>query len=233
MLCQDFMLLSDELGRTLSPIIKMIIFLYDAYVVAKLWKKNKTKHSRLARMFLLFSSSIMFAILFSAFDVILDWQNILGDDTFLGMGLAFIFTSIANIFFLWIIMEVFLVRASWAKNQKLVFILYTLFSIGSTSMAFLARFYFDNLRIIFMVVFMLVSARIYYIDVTEGIIMRNRVNEKAYKQRFQNMVNAGVSMILMLVFFGIDSFFTEFTIYSYLGWGMAALNLYFMDKSFL
>jgi hypothetical protein len=233
MLNQNIMILSDEVGRIVSPTIKIILLGMMIFIDIKLYLKFTQRKSVLALMLLGMITSYALATLFSSFDVLLGWQNMLGENTFLGMGLAFLMSGIAITFYAWMLIEVFYGKANWNTKMKVIYGFLAFGLIGFTTISLILRIQKNGAAFYFTAVFFLVTLYVIGMLVKNAFMMAGRVHEEIYKKRFYNMAWSAFSLFFMMVFFIIDSLYVEFTIYSLIGWTCVAISLYFTYKSYI
>jgi hypothetical protein len=227
------MLLSDELGRVLSPVVKLIIIcLLSVILISMINKYLKRKTSVALTMTCMFFFYIL-SVLFSMFDVVLDWQNVVGPNTFLGMGLAFFMSGIGNALFFWFTVDIFYNRKFDENNPFYRFLIIVIGEPIITFIALLLRITGSSLAFIFIVIHMLLSLFIYFLIARHSFELAKKVSEPAYIERFKCIGKSAVWLIGMMMLFAVDSFYTEFTLYSIMGWLCLAVAIYYMFKGYL
>jgi len=173
----------------------------------------------------------MLATLFSSFDVLLDWQNLLGINTFLGMSLAFLMSGLANSFYVWAIIDIFYAKESWSAIHKRQFFIYTLLEIASNGVALILRLNTNSFATLFTIVHMLLGFIAYLVMFKCAHNLSKSVKEEQYRSRFLNLRLSALFMLLLSVFFLIDSLYVEFTIYSLIGWACVFFAVYGLYRS--
>ena len=233
MLLQNIMTLSDSVGRVVSPAIKLILLVFEVWITVRLLQKYRQRKNSIALGLLLMFTCFTLATLFSSFDVLFNWQNWLGDNTFLGMGLAFLMSGLAVTFYLYVIIEVFYGKSGWEPKHKLFFLMLSVGLIGSTTIALILRLSRSSAAFYFTALYMVLALAMVILMLKNSLMIAGRVHEQEYKARFGAMAWSAIFLFAMLIFFVIDSLYEEFTIYSLIGWASVALALYFSYRGYI
>jgi hypothetical protein len=117
------MILSDEVGQILSPTIKIILFVVISLLAFKLFQKYLTRRTQIALILCLMLICFDLAVLFSAFNNLLNWQNFFQPNSFFGMNLAFFVSAWAFTAYDWVIIEVFFGKNGWTPRNRVMFII--------------------------------------------------------------------------------------------------------------
>jgi hypothetical protein len=227
------MLLSDAVGRVVSPTIKIILLIFVILIDIALISKYYHRKAKLALVLIFMITCFAFAILFSAFDVLLNWQNLLGQNTFLGMGLAFLMSGLGIVFYLYQIVEVFYSKDHWDSKYKIIFSLISIGLVGLTGISLILRINRNPAAFYFVAGYFVLLLLVIVLMIKNAFQIAGRVPEKEYKQRFHFMGWSALMLLLMMIFFIIDSLYEEFTVYSLIGWTCVALTLYFVYRGYI
>ncbi len=218
--------------RFLSPTIKIALIVFECVLLIMFVKKYRKKPSGMAVSLIMGFIFIILSTLFSSFDILLGWRDLKGTDSYVGMGFAFIFNAAANVAYFWLILEVFFVKETWNLVQKTVYISYAILEFLITTLAMVFRIQGKDV-FLWMAAHMLLSVAIYGVLSFKAMKMKRKIDQQSYRARFVNLQRSGISLIMILVLFVADSFFSEVTLYSLLGWAFMAIGLYFFYKSYV
>jgi hypothetical protein len=228
----DPMILSDEVGRVASPIVKIVTMIILLIIASKFFQKYLERKAPLSRNLSIMSIFYLLGPLFSSFDILLDWQNKFGENTFLGMSMAFLMSALGNIIYYWINMDLYYNGKYTEENPKWRFYFILIGELVATLIALVLRLMNSGLAFIFTVIHMLLSMVVYNYVIQNANKLISRVEEK-FVYRFKNIKISAYWMVCLIGFFAIDSFYVEFTVYSFIGWGSLIGCLIFLYKGYL
>jgi len=120
-------------------IMKLICAGLSIILTILLFRKYLRKKSRIASGFIFVFINLILGNIFSSFDNLLGWDNLLGPETWLGYGLGQIFSSLATVGYFWLWVEVFKVKDRWTPSLKQNFVLFT--SIEMLTAIFMLTYY--------------------------------------------------------------------------------------------
>ena len=95
-----------------------IVFLV---LLGKKYRENKTKTT--LGLIVTFSFQVG-STLFSSFDNLLGWDDLLGPNTWLGFGISQILLGLVGVCYFWLYLETFQVEDHWTPRQKGYFMVY-------------------------------------------------------------------------------------------------------------
>lgn len=223
----DPFLLSDEVGRVASPLIKMVVVVVLAGITGLMIRKARARRNALTTQMAVTFAVYSIAPLFSAFDVLLGWQHVPQQDGFLGMGLAFLLSGLGNVLYFRVVLEIFQGGLDRSGN-RVAFWIVTAGELASTGLALVFRVTGNALAPVLIVVHMLFSLYVYGSVFAHARKTRTRVDREKFQALFRYIEWSAASLIAMMALFAVDSFYTEFTVYSLAGWGVLLLGAYFM-----
>jgi hypothetical protein len=105
--------------------------------------------------------------------------------------------------------------------------------IGSTGIALALRLQKNSNAFIFTAIYMVLALTMVILMLKNSLMISGRVSEAEYKARFGSMAWSALFLLIMLIFFVIDSLYDEFTIYSLIGWSAVAVALYFSYRGYI
>lgn len=215
-------------------ISKLICAGLGTILLGFLLKRYFEKKSRIASGFVFVFICLIMGNIFSAFDNILDWKNLLGPETWLGYGLAQIWSTMASIGYLWIYLEVFHVKDQWSRSLKLKFML---FSIVELITAVLMMTYYligvpTNLFIPTGINLGL-TVIVYFAWIIGCTKLLKTIEEPQYRIRFQYLRSVAILFLIVIILLALASISEQPSFASWIGMGFMILGMYCGYKGIL
>ncbi|UYP47743.1 hypothetical protein NEF87_004028 [Candidatus Lokiarchaeum ossiferum] len=214
----------------LKLIIGVVALIYAFLLIPK-YKQKKSKIT----IFLLFTYIFTsLGMIFSGFDNFLGWDDLLGENTWLGFGFSQIFVGCANTAFIALYLEIFRVKENWNTSHYILWASYAILMLGSSTLI-MTYYSFHWPRVILLqnVIFLLLSILCFGLWTISSTRILHRMDDAKYKTKFRSFQLMGISFILLFILFTLanlsdsPSFFTWFASF------FMMLGFYFSYRGFL
>jgi hypothetical protein len=182
-------------------IFKMICAGLASILFWQLFKKYKKRPTRIATGFLYVFIFLILGNVFSAFDNLFGWDNLLGPQTWLGYGIGQIFSALGNGMYLWLYIEIFRVKDRWTGKQRIGF---SIFMIAEVFLAiiFMTHYLLGVPPDIFLysALFMGLTAIIYISWILGSLKLYKTVEDKRFRQKFLDLLIMAILFFFVIVF---------------------------------
>jgi len=207
-----------EIGKIVSPIVKIIVSLFLFFITLNMLIRHNQKRNILTKNMTIMLICYTLAPLVTAFDILLNWQNILNENSYLGIGIGLILNGIGNSFWLWFNLEVFLesIPAETRKKNVIVFLIGEL-TVTTGSMLF--RLFSLSIWILFSLAHLGFCLYLFFIIFkTVSQLLPRIEREDPHKIRLLFMLRSGIYGLVSIILFTIDMFSSTVTLYGVFGW---------------
>lgn len=122
----------------LHGILKVVAAGIGAVLLGLVIRRYRQSKSKIGAGLIVTFTGEVLSTLFSSFDNLLGWDDLLGPGTWLGFGLSQLFLALVGASYFWIYLETFRVEELWTGRQKATFAAYTaaLFTVSTFIMTY-------------------------------------------------------------------------------------------------
>ena len=212
----------------------MTVALLSALFAILTIRKHIKKRSTISLLLILVFFSMTLGLVFSSFDDLLGWKDLLGEETWLGFGLGQIFNMFVNICYFALCIEIFIAKDKWSTKQILYFT--AIFLIDLLASLFMMLYYLvdwpQNI-IFFSIIHMVITAFCFILWVVKCTQVMSSVEDDQYRSKFQFFRISAIIYIFVVGFFAVGSVSDSSSFLTWIGMGLLAFTLIFSYKGFL
>jgi hypothetical protein len=215
-------------------ISKLICAVLGTILLGFLLKRYFEKKSRIAKGFVFVFICLIMGNIFTSFDNLLGWDNLLGPGTWLGYGLAQVWSTLASVGYFWIYIEVFQVKDQWTTPMKRNFLLFLIVEITTAILmmtyyliGFPADMYLPtgiNLGL---------TVIVYFAWIAACTKLLKTIDEPRYRTRFQYLRMVAVLFLIVIILLALASISETPSFTSWIGMGFMILGMYCGYKGIL
>jgi len=199
-----------------------------------LLKRYFEKKSRIASGFVFVFTSLIVGNIFTSFDNLLGWDNLLGPGTWLGYGIAQIWSTLASVGYFWIYIEVFQVKDQWTFSMKRKFILYTI--VALTTAIFMMTYYLVGFPANLYIptgINLGLTIFVYFAWIAGCNKLLKTIEEPQYRIRFQYLRLVAIIFLVVIILLALASISENPSFTSWIGMAFMILGMYCGYKGIL
>lgn len=215
-------------------LIKLIIGLVAFVYVLLLIPKYKQKKSKITIFLLLTYLFTTLGMIFSSFDNFLGWDNALGENTWLGFGLSQIFIGSANIAFIALYLEIFMVKEQWNTLHYKLWGGYAIIMLSSATLIMTYySFNWPNFILPQNIVFLIFSILCFGLWAISSTKILHRMENITYKKKFRSFQLTGIFFIILLLLLSLANLSDSPSFLTWFASFFMILTFYFSYRGFL
>lgn len=215
-------------------IFKLICAGIGCILLIMLFQRYLKKKSKIALAFIFVFLSMILSFVFSSFDNLLNWDNLLGPETWIGFGISQILIGVANVVYYWLFIEIFKVKEKWTRNQKLkflgfvtVYMMASVFIMTYYAFGFPPDLYVPSLTVLVMSLF------IYFFWISECGRILTRLDNTDYIYKFRYLRLTADAFLAVMAFSVIASLSSSPSYASWIAMLLTLIGVFFGYRSII
>ncbi len=218
----------------LHGFFQITIAIVGFFLTFLIYRKHQKKRNRVSMGLFFVFLCLSLAMLFASFDNLLGWENLGGEETWVGFGLAQIFNGLANTGFFWTYIEIFQAKERWDKKWKFYFGLFALIEIFvSILIMSYYTFKWPSFVLITSGIHVLLSSVCYIAWFVSSTLLLKRIQEPKYQKRFKSLRRTSISFMIAIVFLAISAMSETRSFTSWMGMVMIIIGIVFAYNSLI
>jgi hypothetical protein len=196
--------------------------------------KYQKKHTRIALGFLYIFIFLILSAIFSAFDTVIGWKDLMGKNTWLGFGIGQIFNALANIVYFWLYIEIFRVKEAWKPKQKLGFMIFAVISITCSTL--MMTYYLIQVPadiFIITIIYMGLTTIIYLVWIMACLNLLKTIDDPKYKEKFQYLLQMAIIFFILILILAVAGISENPSFLTWIGMVLLVCGIYFAYKGII